>query len=393
MAITQGASGKYYCKIPGQPAKICIQDGQPTGATCNPLPPVGEQSCSYGSYQGYVVHSGSTRKKNGIFDYVVKQTVNGKNTYYGAFVEGDTERLVPIDQDTYSAMTGRRPVVSSKGVFRFYKPRLRGLALRSHIRQIAVDRGYGRNAIEAAVRLLPLLETALMDLEYKNVPVADKNNPFEVFVKYIYHNPQYRHIISNEDYQDVLKSIHGRNDLSFTDMFSGGGGSGGGESGGGGFDFGGMIGGLLGMFGELFAAGQSAATSQELGQWIAAYKNYMITDFGDIDRELREHGPRAALDWLERLKRTSWNDLKQYNIAWCQSHGVPVPTEVIQLQNAQKDLETTLRGMLEGGGQSNTTPNSDGTAPYSPPQNAGFGGNGVWLALGIGLIAVFLLKG
>jgi hypothetical protein len=53
--ITQGSSGKYYCKMPGGTTKICIQEGQPTGATCNPLPPTGESSCSYGGMTGYIV--------------------------------------------------------------------------------------------------------------------------------------------------------------------------------------------------------------------------------------------------------------------------------------------------------------------------------------------------
>ena len=53
MAITQGASGKYYCKIAGSPPLICKSPDQPTGADCGTLPPTGEQACSYGNPRVY----------------------------------------------------------------------------------------------------------------------------------------------------------------------------------------------------------------------------------------------------------------------------------------------------------------------------------------------------
>lgn len=54
-SVWQGASGKYYCKIPGQPSKICKQEGQPTGADCDPLPPTGDnQGCSVAGMYGTV---------------------------------------------------------------------------------------------------------------------------------------------------------------------------------------------------------------------------------------------------------------------------------------------------------------------------------------------------
>ena len=53
MAITQGASGKYYCKIAGSPPLVCKSPDQPTGADCGTLPPTGEQACSYGNPRVY----------------------------------------------------------------------------------------------------------------------------------------------------------------------------------------------------------------------------------------------------------------------------------------------------------------------------------------------------
>lgn len=65
-AVTQGGSGKYYCKMKGSPPKICKQEGQPTGANCDPLPPVGDQACYHGGRLGKITNQRS-RGVLGIF--------------------------------------------------------------------------------------------------------------------------------------------------------------------------------------------------------------------------------------------------------------------------------------------------------------------------------------
>lgn len=68
-SVWQGGSGKYYCKIGGQ-SKVCIQPGQPTGANCDPLPPTGEQGCSYGGMHGVVEQVAQNKvTKNSIMQY------------------------------------------------------------------------------------------------------------------------------------------------------------------------------------------------------------------------------------------------------------------------------------------------------------------------------------
>ncbi len=58
MGIFQGGSGKYYCKVAGSPAKVCKGPDQPTGADCDPLPPTGDQGCSFSGMHGTVFEKG-----------------------------------------------------------------------------------------------------------------------------------------------------------------------------------------------------------------------------------------------------------------------------------------------------------------------------------------------
>jgi hypothetical protein len=75
MAITQAASGKYYCKIAGSPPLVCKSPDQPTGADCGELPPTGDQACAYGNPRVY----GRVTKLNLLQRLLAKKSTGARN--------------------------------------------------------------------------------------------------------------------------------------------------------------------------------------------------------------------------------------------------------------------------------------------------------------------------
>lgn len=316
---------------------------------------------------------------NSAFDYVVKHATNGKVYYFGVMVNGDDETAMQIPPEMYQQLTGQNHVYTGDGTYVFNRPRKFGPALISYTRQLGQKRGYSRAVIDKVVSLLPMMSQALMYLDYKRVPVADLNDPYEVFTKYMHYHDFAPQNIQPAEYNMLMASINGgpvakANHVNIPKKGSTAGPPSPTPSGGssGGFDFSGMIGGIMSMFQGMLQQGVAVADQHELTQWVAAFENYMKTDFADITREQNERGPQAALTWLLRLKDTSWKDLKNYITTWCAQHAMEIPDEVVALQEAQATLEAKLEDLVNqsGGGQS-----PPGAGQSKPTQNGEFNPN------------------
>lgn len=311
---------------------------------------------------------------NPIYDYVIKIANNGSVSYKGCVIDGEQEVCEPITGILYKTLTGRPDVYSTDGIFRFYPSKLYGNELKSHVERMGFDLGLSRESVQKAVSFIPFRETALMYLEAMDIPVADPNNIFELLFKYSYHNSLSKHILNDTDYALAIGETVSKRKSNKA------------------MDWGGIIGVAVDFFTGLFTAGTDEETRRELNEWGNAFANYMQVDFGDIRRETTERGPAAGLAWLLRLKETSWLDLKNYITALCANKGVPIPSGILQLQEAQLQLEDALREEIMTSGDLGT--GDPTTAPYDPentnnggkPKEAGFSPIAIVLMLGLALM-------
>lgn len=366
-------------------------------------------------------HTGQST--SGAFDYVVKHAENGKVNYYGAMVNGDQVGFMQIHPNMYRQFTGQNDVYSGEGWHEFYRPRKRGQSLVNYTRLLGQQRNYSRATVQKAVDLIPELSNALMHLHHLNIPVANENDVYEVMIKFANHYPFMPHKIPEQEYNMLVNHVTGSTQvMTPKNSFAASNGQQAPpnpQGSGSGFDWAsmasnvvhtatsgvdpsGMIGGIFDMIISGIQSGIQASDNAELNQWVNAYINYMQTDFGDIKRELSEKGPQAALTWLLRLKDTSWKDLKNYNLNWVNHHGMQVPPTVLQLQQAQADLETQLRQQIAQSPPGTThvpqtgeyNPNGGTTAPTGNQhsQQTGFDMGKMVMIAGIFIILFLFMR-
>lgn len=283
-----------------------------------------------------------------IYDYLVKIVGNGSVKYYGAIVDGNRELLTEIPADLYTHATGRPDITSSgtDGVYRFRRPAKRGADLVKYIRALGYNRNYSPDTIAKAIAFIPNMTTAIAYLGWKGIPIKDINDAYEVALKYGYNADHIPVPMTEHDYNIAIEDLTtARNQNNF--------------------DFGAIFSGVFDFVNGIIQNAESTHNQLELGDWIRAFAHYMEVDFSDINRELEEHGPAAALTWLQRLKSTSWADLKAYNLRWTAAHHMDIPPQVLQLQAAQVDLENDLKQRVA---QANS---ASVHAPNKPPVNPG----------------------
>lgn len=332
---------------------------------------------------GNALASSSQTRLSPIYDYVIKVANNGSVHYFGAVVDGEQEVTIPIDGSLYSALTGQPDVYSIDGIFRFYPGKLFGQQLADYNKQLAFSFGLGKQATADILKLIGEREIMLQFLNAAQVPVADQNNLLEIMFKYVYHNPIFKGYLNDHDYSLAI-GAHTVNRKSNMAM-----------------DWGALASGVVNTIVTITQAFESEEDFRQLVVHLNAHREYMRVDFADIEREAREKGPEAGLEWLLRLKRTSWKDLKTYILNWLAERGISIPDELTALWDAQLTIEQALRDDIQAGGNSSTLPLPVNNAPFSPGGSTGnvnTGGGTKPVAMdiekllpwGIGLAVLFL---
>lgn len=306
-----------------------------------------------------------------IFDYVQKNATGGMVKYYGVVIDGNTDNLTEIPAETYVQLTGRPDVYSIDGTWRWYPQMKKGNALLRYNRTIGNQEGYNKATIDKVLALAPFRTTALALLEMYDIPVADRNDLFEIFGRYIKAYPSTSAAIKDVDYNMWLeRHVSGRSKNMF--------------------DVGSMFGGVMDILGGIINQVTGAALTAQVQSRIESFSNYMQTDFAYLATLRQEQGPQAALDYLMQLRNTSWGELEQENTAWFANHGLELPQGIMHWLQQQDELEQELRNQIAATQQ---PVNSGGSAPSygTPGAGAGFNGNILLYAI-IGFGGFFLLK-
>lgn len=256
------------------------------------------------------------------------------------------------------------------------KPPMIGTGYLAQIAKQGKQLGLDQKTIKLAQDVIaPMRYYYITMLRNKGVHVIDPNNLYEIISKYSKANPNITSP-SNDLMIAMFQPSKAQFKATYQVRTSGGAQynpkSGEGAGGGGGsVDIGGLLGGIVGMIGSIAGSINSSNVDSTLSTWVSNYANYMQTDFAAINSTLQSAGPSKALEHFYAYKNGSWKGLDNDVNTLCANNHKEVPGTILDLRIKQDQLETKLKGLVNGGAVIPSPPNNNSNNSSIDPVNNG----------------------